>query len=86
MKLFHSAEEKEAVINDMNLKYRYPRDICFPLVELYRLQIRLPPEDSDEEDGLSRPDGNSSIAELLNERTSETSTLKSSSFYQRMEN
>lgn len=34
----------------MNIKYRYPLDLGTPLVELVRLQIRIPTVDSDDSD------------------------------------
>jgi hypothetical protein len=39
--------QKVKTIDEMNFKYQHPRDINLPLVEIVKLQLKLPNNDSD---------------------------------------
>ena len=50
MRVIGNKEEQARTIEDMNLKYRYPLDTGTPLVELMRVQVKIPAGESDEEE------------------------------------
>jgi hypothetical protein len=41
LNIISNEEDKKRTIDDMNFKYRYPIDINLPLVEFYRLKIKI---------------------------------------------
>lgn len=61
MRVIGNKEEQIRTINDMNLKYRYPLDTGTPLVEIVRVQVKLPAGESDDDDDIDESRRNSSI-------------------------
>lgn len=59
-------KNKAKTIDEMNFKYKYPLDIGLPLIEILKIQLKLPSYDSDEENQFAYSRENSSITELLN--------------------
>ena len=50
MRIISSKEEKIKTVDEMNLKYRYPLETGTAMVEIVRVQVKLPTDDSDEDD------------------------------------
>lgn len=42
-------KNKARTIEEMNFKYKHPLDIGLPLIEILKIQLKLPSYDSDEE-------------------------------------
>ena len=53
LRVIGSKEEQTNIVEEMNTKYRYPMDIGTPIIELIRIQVKLPSGDSDDEDDKS---------------------------------
>ena len=48
MKIIGNKEEQLKIIDEMNLKYKYPLDTGTPFIELVRVQVKVPNQESDE--------------------------------------
>lgn len=50
LRVIGNKEEQFKTIDDMNMKYRFPIDTGTALVELVRVQVKIPAEDSESSD------------------------------------
>lgn len=49
LRVINNSLNKAKTIDEMNFKYKHPLDIGLPLVEILKIQLKLPNNDSDEE-------------------------------------
>lgn len=47
LKIFYDKSEKEALIDEMNFKYRYDLDLPVPLIEIMGIEAMIPDDDLD---------------------------------------
>ncbi len=50
MKVIGNKDEKLRTVDEMNLKYRYPLETGTPMVEIVRVQVKLPAGESDDDE------------------------------------
>jgi hypothetical protein len=65
MRIIGDKEEQIKTIDDMNMKYRYPIEVGTSLVEIMRIQVKIPSEESDDSDNEVSFQSNSRITEQI---------------------